>query len=162
MMQKSRDSKRIMFSPPLWCSICCGLVLCRPILSLWSSSSMHAMFVGKVVPQEFAFWPRLNKLHLHMVNFSVLSIRFHFPVWLQQCWAEEIIVVPQLALPHSELRLSVKRRFKLDVINYLCMTCVLMCVNRSELKVDLMLLCNIFTILHLPSLPPPPSPPHFF
>lgn len=43
-------------------------MLCRPIPSLWSSSSMHAMFVGKVVPQEFAFDLELIN-NLHMVKF---------------------------------------------------------------------------------------------
>lgn len=154
-----------MFSLPLWCCTCCGLVLCRPILSLWCSSSMHAMSVGKVVPQEFAFDLDLIK-DLHMLNLSLILTRFHFPVWLQPCWAEETLVVPQPALPRQELWLSVKWRFQLVVINYLCMTCVLMCVNKSELQVDLMLLCNIFTLPHLPSLPPPtfvkdniPTPP---
>lgn len=30
--------------------LCSGLVLCRPIQSLWCSSSMHAIFVGTVAP----------------------------------------------------------------------------------------------------------------
>ena len=39
-----------LFLFSLWHCVRSGLVLCRPIQSLWCSSSMHAIFVGTVVP----------------------------------------------------------------------------------------------------------------
>lgn len=60
-------------------------MLCRPIESLWCSSSMHAIFVGTVVPLRFAFLiveeGKPDVLSLSMqVSFEIPMLKFEFPL----------------------------------------------------------------------------------